>query len=315
MNVVSTSFFVGDLVRLAQAVEGRGGQARFALSIMHAEATLVMVAKYPAPGRCKSRLAKDIGDVAAAEFARSSLLDLIERFVAYTCKDDKHSTTAFSRRILLYAPEEARADFTELLSSSLSGKWESFELKPMQGISTEGKPSGQGSDLGAFLADALERFGKERPILFIGTDCLTLTDLDVHKSILEASSGSACMCPAADGGYVALSLPPGSSRDVFANVTWSSRCLPPSVPPLPLLCGLFPCSCSISEPTARADLSLSITGKSQVQALEAAGLTVRLKERRGGRKGGGACSRGRQDGSGAGGRRRARRSPHSEGKA
>ena len=41
-------------------------------------ATLVMVAKYPQAGKCKTRLAVGIGADAAAAFARAALCDLLE---------------------------------------------------------------------------------------------------------------------------------------------------------------------------------------------------------------------------------------------
>ena len=63
-------------------------------------ATLVMVAKYPQPGKCKTRLAAGIGDMKAAAFARAALCDLLERLAS--------EQTAISRRVLLFAPLDER---------------------------------------------------------------------------------------------------------------------------------------------------------------------------------------------------------------
>jgi hypothetical protein len=62
-------------------------------------ATLVMVAKYPEPSKCKTRLAAGIGPEAAAAFALAALCDLLERFA---------EEQALARRVLLFAPVDRR---------------------------------------------------------------------------------------------------------------------------------------------------------------------------------------------------------------
>ena len=62
-------------------------------------ATLIMVAKYPQPGRCKTRLAAGLGTDGAAAFARAALCDLLERFAG---------EAALGRRVLLFAPRDER---------------------------------------------------------------------------------------------------------------------------------------------------------------------------------------------------------------
>ena len=62
-------------------------------------ATLILVAKYPQPHKCKTRLAAGIGADEAAAFARAALCDLVERFAA---------EAAFGRRVLLFAPVDQR---------------------------------------------------------------------------------------------------------------------------------------------------------------------------------------------------------------
>ena len=41
--------------------------------------TLVVVAKYPAPGKAKTRLAKSVGDKKAAEISEAMLCDVLQR--------------------------------------------------------------------------------------------------------------------------------------------------------------------------------------------------------------------------------------------
>ena len=62
-------------------------------------ATLIMVAKYPQPNKCKTRLAAGIGADGAAAFARVALCDLLERFAG---------ETALGKRVLLFAPLDQR---------------------------------------------------------------------------------------------------------------------------------------------------------------------------------------------------------------
>ncbi len=69
-------------------------------------ATLIMVAKYPQPNKCKTRLAARIGADGAAAFARAALCDLLERLAA---------EEALSRRVLLFAPVDQREVFDCIL--------------------------------------------------------------------------------------------------------------------------------------------------------------------------------------------------------
>jgi hypothetical protein len=57
----------------------------------------------------------------------------------------------------------------------------------MQGA---GNVAGQGSDLGAFLANALDTCGRSAPVVFIGTDCVTLTNEAIVIASEDAADGN-----------------------------------------------------------------------------------------------------------------------------
>ena len=78
----------------------------FFLFSLHFMPTLIMVAKYPQPNKCKTRLAARIGADGAAAFARAALCDLLERLAA---------EEALSRRVLLFAPVDQREVFDCIL--------------------------------------------------------------------------------------------------------------------------------------------------------------------------------------------------------
>jgi glycosyltransferase A (GT-A) superfamily protein (DUF2064 family) len=71
---------------------------------------LVMVAKYPTAGKCKTRLSKATGSDYAAEFAMCATKDLVER-LAMLAND-----SCRLRLILLFAPKEREEDFRAMLS-------------------------------------------------------------------------------------------------------------------------------------------------------------------------------------------------------
>lgn len=73
--------------------------------------TLIMVAKYPTPGRCKTRLALATSADFAVEFAMCAIQDLIERLARFP--ESSHRI----QLVLLYAPMERKQDFTELLAT------------------------------------------------------------------------------------------------------------------------------------------------------------------------------------------------------
>jgi hypothetical protein len=81
------------------------------------------------------------------------------------------------------------------------------------------------SDLGSILTTALQTVRRQRqnkpaPVVFLGMDSPELPVPDLVACLRH--SGTALMCPAADGGYGLLSVPVEAPADeLFASVRWS----------------------------------------------------------------------------------------------
>jgi glycosyltransferase A (GT-A) superfamily protein (DUF2064 family) len=75
-----------------------------------AESALLMVAKYPTAGKCKTRLSRTTGADYAAEFAMCATKDLVERFATFASSENR------IRLIFLFAPKEREEDFRAMLS-------------------------------------------------------------------------------------------------------------------------------------------------------------------------------------------------------
>ncbi|KAJ1624133.1 hypothetical protein T492DRAFT_1049610 [Pavlovales sp. CCMP2436] len=172
---------------------------------------LVLLAKYPSPGRSKTRLAASgLGEAYAAEVARAMLVDLLAR----------HSrSTVHVQRVLLFAPPDSahRELFSELLAEAgAEGAW---TLMPMSSSDL------RSSNLSAILADALgrvrARFAPVSTVVFIGADAPTVGVDAVRAAVASGVEGRAHLCPAEDGGYTLLGVPAGAPPSVFAGVRWS----------------------------------------------------------------------------------------------
>jgi rSAM/selenodomain-associated transferase 1 len=154
---------------------------------------LGLFAKWPRAGAVKTRLggAADWGARVAHAFLRDTL----------TCLADVDA-----RRVLVFSPAEAEADFAALAGGR-------FALEPQ----VEG-------DLG----ERLRSFFQARlaagagGVVVVGTDSPTLPRAYVEQAFVELGAADDVLGPAVDGGYYLLGcgrrLPP-----VFANVAWGGN--------------------------------------------------------------------------------------------
>ena len=164
------------------------------------ETVLGIFCKQPIPGKVKTRLAKDIGDEAAARLYEAFLTDIVERM----------RETA-DRRILCYTPNnaDAAAYFTELSRGD-------FDLVTQSD-----------GDLG----DRLEAFFSEqfkeghRKVIVIGSDSPTIragrirvcfSKLGRGVGMVDAILGKSC-----DGGYYLIGLQ-RIADDIFDGIEWST---------------------------------------------------------------------------------------------
>ena len=155
---------------------------------------LGVFARYWSPGKVKTRLARTIGDEAAAEIYRASLAVTLDRFSA-----------AGDVRTVAFTPLERQA-----------------EMQAFAGTCWIARPQASG-DLGQriehYFSEAFAR-GATR-IVLIGSDSPTLPIAFVYDAWRQLADAPVVLGPAQDGGYylVGLSQPLPA---LFADIAWST---------------------------------------------------------------------------------------------
>mgnify|MGYP002622972538 CR=1 FL=1 len=158
--------------------------------------TLGIFAKQPKPGHVKTRLAKAIGDAAAAKLADAFLKDTTQRFASIV-----------DRQVLAYTPAhtEAQRYFRSLAPSA-------GELWP--------QPAGDlGSRLAAFFETACSA---AQFAAVIGADTPTLPVEFIAEAFERLSSCDCVIGPSTDGGYYLLALRQ-ATPSLFENVDWGTE--------------------------------------------------------------------------------------------
>jgi glycosyltransferase A (GT-A) superfamily protein (DUF2064 family) len=182
-------------------------------------ATLVLVAKFPRLGKCKTRLAAhpSVGAQFACDFARASILDILVHFGgahldnaiadAMTDNNDNneinrsHSTpndiisgASKLQRIVAVAPSDACDAFREWVDGGLGGEhgWQFVPFDASAGATsstTSAMPANvAASHLSHGLQSLLEVFGvNHRPVVFIGMDTPHLSINQISKGVAIAS--------------------------------------------------------------------------------------------------------------------------------
>lgn len=152
-----------------------------------ARAVVVLFARPPIAGRCKTRLAADVGDVVAAEVAAALLLDA---WAVVTSVPDVQA--------VLCSPQP------DLDHGVVAEVWDQ-----------------PGADLGERQELALQRALGVAPVaLVVGADVVTLTVDLLAAAVSGLDRADAVVLPVADGGYGLLGVracPPG----LLANLPWS----------------------------------------------------------------------------------------------
>lgn len=152
---------------------------------------LVVMVKAPVAGRCKTRLARDIGVGAATSFARHALRITLLRLA----RDPRWET------ILAVAPDTARS----------ASAWPRGTRRIGQG----------GGDLGARMQSLAERM-PPGPVVIVGSDIPGMRPGHVARAFHALGSADVVFGPATDGGFwlVGLRRRPRCPSP-FANVRWS----------------------------------------------------------------------------------------------
>lgn len=162
-----------------------------------AQRVLGVFAKWPVPGQVKTRLAAVTSDEWAARVAAAALADTLDRLAGIV-----------ARRLLVFAPAEAEAPFTELARGR-------YELTPQ----------GPGD-----LGERLERFVTARlheganAVVVIGSDSPTLPLAFVDLAFKHLAHVDVVLGPATDGGFYLVgcrSLHPA----LFSAIDWGGACV------------------------------------------------------------------------------------------
>ncbi len=158
---------------------------------------LIIFAKYPEPGKVKTRLAKDLGDIEAARIYSFITQRIIER----TLDPDNYNT------IIFYDPADKEREIKQWIDI------EDIRYLPQLG-----------STLGDRISDAFEKVysnGADKAVI-IGSDCLDVDKETINHALELLESTDIVLGPAEDGGYYLL----GTNKYlpiVFQDIEWSTE--------------------------------------------------------------------------------------------
>lgn len=156
--------------------------------------TLIVMLKEPRPGRVKTRLARDIGQVAAAWWFRHQCTRLLQRL-----RDPRW------RLVLAVSPDQ---------DGMASRVWPA-DLPRL--------PQGAG-DLGDRMARAMRR-APPGPVCVIGADIPGVTRAEIRRAFRALGAADVVFGPATDGGYwlVGVRNARRVPRSLFRDVRWSTE--------------------------------------------------------------------------------------------
>lgn len=155
---------------------------------------LGVFARHWTPGAVKTRLAKTVGDSAAARIYHASLQLTLQRFESVA-----------DRRVIGFTPANACASFESLRA----GQW---CLRPQVG-----------DDLGARMSHFFDAAFKEDAgrVVLIGSDSPTLPLAYVEQAFQRLTDAPVVLGPAEDGGYYLIGLAQ-PMRALFTEIEWST---------------------------------------------------------------------------------------------
>ena len=156
---------------------------------------LLIFAKYPEPGKVKTRLARQVG----AECAATLYEEMAEEVARKTIP--KNNTY---KRILYFDPPEKRTEFESWLS-------------------IDGYQPQEGNNLGERLTHAVSQSLKEsEKIIVIGTDCVEFDHILIEESFQKLDTVDLVIGPAKDGGYYLIGFKK-IYPELFQNIPWSTE--------------------------------------------------------------------------------------------
>lgn len=157
---------------------------------------VLIFAKYPTPGRVKTRMVPPLTDEQAADLHLASLLAVCENVRRAGLSDVKVVAT----------PDDRVDDFRRLFGTVIGGVW----------------PQGDGN-LGDRLVRAVRRAFEESagPVILLGADSPTLPTTTLASAVASLEDSEVAIGPCADGGYYLLALR-REAPELFEAIDWGS---------------------------------------------------------------------------------------------
>lgn len=156
---------------------------------------LLIFAKYPEPGKVKTRLAKTIGPQAAAEVYKGFLKTLY----------GAHRGRGYDL-VVAHAPAEKEEAFKQwLLKKDTKTQWFAQSGKTL------------GSRMKQAFSYYLRRYDR---VTLIGSDLPNLERSVIEYSAKALETADVVLGPTEDGGYYLIALK--TSHDIFDGIEWSS---------------------------------------------------------------------------------------------
>ncbi len=154
---------------------------------------LIIFTRNPELGKCKTRLAKSVGDEEA--------LKIYKYLLQHTANVVKKVN---AERFVFYSENIQENDIWE----------DAFFHKKLQ----------HGNDLGERMQNAFEAlFSKKfKKIIIVGSDLLDLDEKTIEKTYHKLEESDAVIGPAEDGGYYLLGMK-SLNKKVFKNKDWGSK--------------------------------------------------------------------------------------------
>lgn len=155
---------------------------------------IIIFAKAPVPGKVKTRLIPALGEEGAAQLARTMFRQAI----------GEAQLASVGQPEICVDPHPNDPAWADLLPAGFR-------------LSCQGE-----GDLGERLARAAKRaLADGNAAILIGTDCPALNHRCLREIASELRSCDALLCPATDGGYVALGLRRYDPA-IFQGISWGS---------------------------------------------------------------------------------------------
>jgi rSAM/selenodomain-associated transferase 1 len=153
---------------------------------------LIIFTRNPELGKCKTRLAKTIGN--------QSALDVYKYLLQHTANVSKQVNT---ERFVFYSE-----------TISIKDIWEdSYFQKKLQ----------KGNDLGERMENAfLELLGTHKKVIIIGSDLLDLSTEIIEDAFYKLDTHDVVIGPAKDGGYYLFGMKK-LHQNIFKNKAWGTE--------------------------------------------------------------------------------------------